>query len=46
MRRSDRGAKSVVHAHAADIVEIPVEDEGAFIDIDTPEDYQRWIGRF
>ena len=24
---------------------MPVDDEGAFIDIDTPDDYERWIGR-
>lgn len=40
-----QGAKAVVHAHAADIFEVPTDDEGAFIDIDTPEDYERWIGR-
>ena len=38
------GAKAVVHAHAADILEIPIADQGAFIDIDTREDYERWIG--
>ena len=38
------GAKSVVRAHADDIDEVPVDDEGAFIDIDTREDYERWIG--
>lgn len=38
------GAKPVVRAHAADIFEVQVEDEGAFIDIDTREDYERWIG--
>jgi len=38
------GAKAVVRAHATEILEIPVDDEGAFIDIDTPEDYERWIG--
>jgi len=38
------GAKPVVRAHAADICEVQVEDEGAFIDIDTRDDYERWIG--
>lgn len=38
-----RGAKPVVHAHAAEEVNVDVEDEGAFIDIDTPEDYERFI---
>jgi molybdenum cofactor cytidylyltransferase len=39
------GAKSVVRAHADDIYEVPVDDEGAFTDIDTREEYERWIGR-
>jgi len=38
------GAKSVVRAHADDIDEVPVDDEGAFTDIDSREDYERWIG--
>jgi molybdenum cofactor cytidylyltransferase len=38
------GAKPVVRAHASDMIEVPVDDEGAFIDVDTPEDYERWIG--
>lgn len=33
------GAKTVVRAHAAEIVEVPVDDEGAMIDIDTPQEY-------
>jgi molybdenum cofactor cytidylyltransferase len=37
------GAKPVVHAHAAEEVSVDVDDEGAFIDIDTPEDYERFI---
>lgn len=37
------GAKAVVHAHAADICEVPVDDEGACRDIDTPDDYKRFI---
>ena len=38
------GAKSVVRAHAASIVNVPVDDPGAFTDIDTPEDYTRIVG--
>jgi molybdenum cofactor cytidylyltransferase len=38
------GAKPVVRAHAAEMIEVPVDDEGAFVDIDTPEDYARIIG--
>ena len=46
LRRADpaTGAKSVVRARAAEIHEVQVDDEGAFVDIDTREDYERWIG--
>lgn len=37
------GAKAVVRAHAQDILNVPVDDAGAFIDIDTPDDYQRTL---
>jgi molybdenum cofactor cytidylyltransferase len=45
LRRANpsRGAKPVVHAHAAEQVNVDVADEGAFIDIDTPEDYARFV---
>ena len=36
-----RGAKPVVHAHAHEIINVAVGDEGAFLDLDTPEDYAR-----
>jgi len=47
LRRADpsQGAKPVVHAHAAEEVNVDVDDEGAFIDIDTPDDYDRLTGR-
>ena len=46
LRRADpeQGAKPVVRAHAADGLEIETEDEGAFADVDTPDDYQRVFG--
>ena len=46
LRRADpeRGAKPVVRAHAADGLEVEIEDEGAFADVDTPEDYERVFG--
>ena len=46
LRRADpaHGAKPVVRAHAARMIEVPVDDEGAFTDIDTREDYERFIG--
>jgi molybdenum cofactor cytidylyltransferase len=45
LRRADpaQGAKPVVRAHAAEMIEVPVQDEGAFTDIDTREDYERLI---
>jgi len=36
-----RGAKPVVHAHAAELVNVPASDDGAFLDLDTPADYER-----
>jgi molybdenum cofactor cytidylyltransferase len=46
LRRADRavGAQAVVRAHAASILDVQVDDEGAFIDIDTPADYERVVG--
>lgn len=38
------GAKPVVRAHAAEMIEVTIDDEGAFADIDTREDYERIIG--
>jgi molybdenum cofactor cytidylyltransferase len=39
-----QGAKPVVRAHAAEMIEVPIDDEGAFTDIDTREEYERIIG--
>ena len=36
----DVGAKSVVRAHADEVVNVPVTDEGCLVDVDTPGDYQ------
>jgi molybdenum cofactor cytidylyltransferase len=38
------GAKPVIRAHVSEMGDVPVEDSGAFIDIDTPEDYARFLG--
>ena len=35
------GAKEVFAAHRARILDVPVTDEGAFLDLDTPGDYER-----
>ena len=34
----------MVRAHAADGLEIDIEDQGAFVDVDTPDDYERVFG--
>ena len=39
------GAKPVVHAHLDEAVEVPVTADGPFLDVDTPEAYERVFGR-
>jgi len=34
------GAKAVVHAHGDRLVNVPVDDAGCLIDVDTPADYE------
>ena len=36
------GAKPIVRAHVSAEGDVEVTDEGAFVDIDTPDDYQ-WL---
>lgn len=38
------GARQVVRARLAEVVDVAVDDPGAFDDIDTPDDYARLIG--
>ena len=40
------GAKPVVRAHSTPAGEVEVDDEGAFDDIDTPEEYERALSVF
>lgn len=35
------GAKAVFAAHRTQVLDVPVNDEGAFLDLDTPEEYER-----
>jgi CTP:molybdopterin cytidylyltransferase MocA len=35
------GAKPVVRACANEILEVPIDDPGAYLDVDTPQDYAR-----
>lgn len=37
------GAKSIIRAHASPAGDLDIADEGAFVDIDTQEEYERWI---
>ncbi len=41
---SSRGARAVIAAHLDGVLDVPVDDAGAFQDIDTPEDYAHHIG--
>lgn len=38
------GAKAVVRAHGHDVLDVAVDDPGAFADIDTEDDYRRVLG--
>ena len=38
---ADRGFNWIVRQHAADVLEVPIENEGVLLDLDTPEDYER-----
>jgi CTP:molybdopterin cytidylyltransferase MocA len=35
-----RGARTVIHAHTAELAEVPVD--ALPVDVDTPDDYRRW----
>ncbi|MDP6560481.1 MAG: nucleotidyltransferase family protein [Candidatus Binatia bacterium] len=41
----DQGAKAVVYAHREEMLEIPTEDEGVVIDIDTQDEYRTRLER-
>jgi molybdenum cofactor cytidylyltransferase len=41
----DEGAKAVVHAHADQIVNVSVADEGCLSDVDTPAQYDALMRR-
>jgi molybdenum cofactor cytidylyltransferase len=42
-RRADpsAGAREVIQRHRPGVIDVTVDDEGAFLDIDTPEEYER-----
>jgi molybdenum cofactor cytidylyltransferase len=39
----DIGARAVVHAHPEELCEVRTDEEGITINIDTPEDYDKYI---
>jgi molybdenum cofactor cytidylyltransferase len=39
----ERGAKPIIRAHASAAGDVAVDDEGAFVDIDTADEYRRVI---
>jgi molybdenum cofactor cytidylyltransferase len=39
------GARPVLRAHASPAGDVVVEDEGAFVDVDTPGEYERLLSR-
>ena len=39
----EAGAKPVIRAHASAAGDVAIADEGAFTDIDTEEEYRRWV---
>jgi CTP:molybdopterin cytidylyltransferase MocA len=40
------GAKAVVRAHATEILNVAVDDPGAFADVDTPGEYDAAVRRW
>jgi CTP:molybdopterin cytidylyltransferase MocA len=40
------GARPVIRRYVSAAVELAIEDEGAFLDVDTPEEYERLTRRF
>jgi molybdenum cofactor cytidylyltransferase len=43
VRELDEGIRSLIMAHARDLREVKVVDPGILIDIDTPDDYWRYL---
>ena len=39
-----RGVKPIIRAHVSAAGDVEVEDEGAFFDVDTPDEYKRLVG--
>ncbi|HWP28808.1 MAG TPA: nucleotidyltransferase family protein [Chloroflexota bacterium] len=39
------GARAVVRAHRAEVLEVPVDTPGVLADIDTPQHYREWLAK-
>ena len=39
----EQGARDVIHRHAGEIHDVPIDDRGVTVDIDTPAEYRREI---
>ncbi len=39
------GVNTLVKQHAGAVIELVVDESGAVLDLDTPEDYRRWVAR-
>ncbi len=44
-RYDDTGMRGLLHEYADEVREIPLEDEGVLIDVDTPDDYEAEVRR-
>lgn len=42
----DLGAKAILRRHPSDILEVPIEDEGVLVDVDTQSDYEKLVQSF
>jgi nicotine blue oxidoreductase len=40
----EEGARDVVHRHRDEIEDVPVDDRGVIVDVDTPADFEREVG--
>ncbi|UCF19675.1 MAG: nucleotidyltransferase family protein [Gemmatimonadota bacterium] len=40
----EEGARSLIRAHIGEVAEVEVDDPGVLIDVDTPEEYERYKG--
>jgi CTP:molybdopterin cytidylyltransferase MocA len=40
---SDQGINAYLRSHVAETLELPTDDPGVLVDLDTPEDYERLV---